>query len=219
MTEKKRKQKVLIIVHGAIQPEFKAKPIQRAERFLLGELTSPKGIVMGDYDFLAKALESDYDTVEILKWDGKLFKVRDIEPAIKSLVVLLVKYQDKEVDLIAVSLGGFIVQEALLRNPSLKVNKLLYLGAVHKGNPNLKNVRQAFNIFSIVDKMFFLANNLYEGIGNAFLRGQNVVNIPLPNVNHDELCKNKTLGTGYLKNKSLFELYKGILNGTPIFLK
>jgi len=205
-----KKKKVLIIVHGAWRVHLKNGTAKKVLASALDLLTSKRGITRRDYRYLADYLGRNYDVVESLKWDGKLFEKFDLIPAAQDLEKLLKKYSKDTVDIIAVSVGGFIVTKAL-ENLRMKINKILYLGAVHDSKHKLKNVKKSINVYSKIDKMFFYANDLYEGIGNAVLKGKNVLNVAFENLRHDELCKNIILEEKSYQNKYLFDLYKNLL--------
>lgn len=209
--KKEESKKVLIIIHGAWPLRFKNKFLEGARRILFGKLTSEIGILRADYRELASFLKEEYDEVKFLKWDGKVMHNQSILPAIKSLENLLRKYKHSKIDLIAVSLGGYIAQRALKNIPEIKINKIIYLGAVHSGKHEFKNVNTGINIYSKLDKLFILANNFYVGLGNAFLRGSSIVNIALPDIKHKDLCKNTKITKGIASGFGLFDLYKNLL--------
>jgi len=212
------KKKVLIIVHGVFPKRFHNRMAENFRSIFLGMLTSERGIKRKDYHKLADYLRNDYDAVELLPWDGKTNRHRDLEPAIKRLVKLLKKYRNWQISIIAVSLGGLIAQEALIQAPEVSVKHLVYIGAVHNGRHKLKNARKTFNIYSKIDKMFFFANDVYEGMGNAFLKGEKVINLLLPNIRHGDLCRDLDLDKEFSKEKSLFGFYRRILNGNLPFV-
>jgi len=212
------KKKVLIIVHGVFPKRFRNNLAENFRSIILSTLTSEGGIKRKDYHKLADYLRQDYDCVELLPWNGKIRRHRDLDPAIKRFVKMLRKYRRWQISIIAVSLGGLIAQEALIQVPEVSVKHLVYIGAVHSGKHNLKNVRHTFNIYSKIDKMFFFANDIYEGMGNAFLRGEKVINLPLPNIRHGDLCRDLDLDKEFSKEKSLFGFYRRILNGNLPFV-
>jgi len=209
--EKKRKRRVLIIVHGGWGTWPKNRFLEMIRSRLWRWATSERGIMRKDYHELADYMKTEYDVVNMLPWNGRVFKKSDIEIAAARLAEHLRKYQNDNVDLIAVSIGGMIVQDALIMASEVKVNKILYIGGVHNGHHKIKNAKQTFNVYSKIDKMFFIANELYEGMGNAFLNGENVMNLALPEVKHDELVQNIKIRKGALRNRTLFEFYKVLL--------
>lgn len=206
-----KRNKILVIVHGGLPRHYKNKILEKARRFLLSELSSPRGILKKDYSGLSKYLEPHYDEVKIFKWDGKLSVSNDIIPASKDLETYLLHRKKHKIDIIAVSLGGFVVQNALEHLKKVKINRLIFVGAVHNGHHRLKNVQKMINVYSLKDKMFIVANDFYEGFGNMHLEGPNVLNIILKNLRHDELCLNKLLEGEDIPEKSLFDLYKRLL--------
>jgi pimeloyl-ACP methyl ester carboxylesterase len=213
---KKRKRRVLIIVHGGWGRWPRNRFLELLRSSLWRWATSERGIMRKDYHQLAEYMKTEYDVVEMLPWNGRVFRKTDIEIAAARLAEYIRKYKNEKLDIIAVSIGGMIVQEAMLMVPEVKVNKILYLGAMHSGHHKIKNASQTFNVYSKIDKMFFIANELYEGMGNAFLNGENVMNLALPEVKHDELVQNIKIKKGSLKNRTLFEFYKILLRSSRI---
>ena len=208
----KNKKEVLIIVRGASISYPKNKFVQKIERSFLRGLTSEVGIADEDYAKMARFFEKNYKNIETLRWDGDIWKNPSISLPIKELDRLIKKYKKSQIDIIAVSLGGLIAQKAISQNKNAKVNKLLYIGAVHgKENHNIKNIGLIFNIYSGRDKVFTLLNDLYNGIEGGVIHGENVVNICLKEIAHEDWCKNLALKDKSLKRMPLFEFYKDLL--------
>lgn len=211
MKIKESKKKILIIVHGVWPFKFKNKFLEKARRVLFRKLTAERGILRGDYKQLADFLKEDYDSINFLKWNGGIILGRDILPAVKRLKNMIKKNKDHDIDIIGVSMGGYITQRALMELQNIGINRVLYVGAVHKCNHDFKNVKVAINVYSKLDKVFVLANDFYNGLGNAFLKGSSIVNIGLPDVKHEDLCKNTKFNKGIIKDFSLFTFYKNLL--------
>ena len=206
----KKKKRVLIIVHGATPFHFKNKFLEHARRIIFKILTAEKGILMKDYKKLGHDLGKHYDSVEFLKWDGRAVPRAKTIPEAKTFERLIKKHSDELIDVVAVSLGGFVVEKGLANFPK-KIQNLLYIGAVHNGKLVSNKIKKVINVYSKKDKMFKVANEIYEGLGNLALKGENVVNVALNNLNHDELCQNKSLNEPSIKNKNLYDLYSSLL--------
>jgi hypothetical protein len=209
--EKKKKLKVLIIVRGLVPPHFKNHLAENTKNYVLNKLTSQRGIITKDYYRLAKYFKKYYDVVEVLDWDGNLIKNPTCSKPIKNLKELFNKYKKESIDIIAVSLGGFIFQKTLSEIKDIKIQKVLYIGAVHNGKHLLKNVKKVINVYSTFDKMYFFANNLYEGVGNTFLNGKNVWNLSLDNISHNKLLSNILIKEPTINKKRLCDLYRSLL--------
>jgi len=209
--EKKSKKRVLILVHGATPFRFKNHFLNSIQIKVLQYLSSDKkGITMKDYHALANYLQEHYDQIEILRWDGKIpLRAKNI-PESKALVKLLKKHGGGDIDVIAVSLGGYVAERGIAES-NIKINKLLYIGAVHNSHHTLKNVKKVINVYSLADKMFYVANDLYEGIGNFILKGENVANIALEKIGHSNLGRNVLIADKKFREKYLYELYKRLL--------
>jgi pimeloyl-ACP methyl ester carboxylesterase len=203
-----KKKRVLIIVHGFWKPHLQKWFFYPVLKYIADVLTSSRTILRKDYYLLANFLKEDYDEIKLFRWSGKAF-IRDKE--IERFEGSLKINNGKTIDIVAVSLGGYLVNNALLRLPKVKINKLLYIGAVHDGKHILKNVKKVINVYSKVDKLFFVTNELYEGIGNAVLKGENVINIAFEGIRHDALCLNKSINQKNITEKSVYEFYRRLL--------
>jgi pimeloyl-ACP methyl ester carboxylesterase len=207
---KGKKRRVLIIVHGAWRANLHNKSLNQGISKALNLLTAAHEITRKDYHSLVRYLKKHYDVVELFRWDGRaLPRAKDI-PESKSFKNLLDKYRDDSVDIIAVSLGGYVVEMGLKKSKN-QIEKILYIGAVHNRKHIPKNAKKIINVYSGIDKMYMYANNLYEGLGNAVLDGKNVINIPLKNVRHDELGTNILLKGEKFAEKKLYNLYRYLL--------
>jgi len=206
----KNKKRILIIVHGVWRIYFKNKLLDAIEFKILDPLTDSRSMKREDYHRFAEFLKEDYDKIIFFRWSGKPYGMNG---EFRRLSKMLEKYKKEQIDIIAVSLGGKITYKALLNSPKIKINKLLYIGAIHDSHKKLKNVKKIINVYSNFDKLFFLANNFYVGLGNAFLRGVNVCNKPLENFRHDELLLNKPLKNSKIREKSLYDYYRNLLLG------
>lgn len=205
-----KKRRVLIIVHGAWRVRLHNKTLDKGLANTLDILTSYTGITRKDYHNLARYLKKHYDVIEIFRWDGLVPpRAKDI-PESKLFKRLLDKYADDSVDIIAVSLGGYVVENGLKKSKN-KIEKILYIGAVHSRKHLPKNAKKIINVYSGIDKMYEYANDLYEGFGNAVLSGKNVLNVALEKVRHDELGRNILLKEKKIREKSLYALYKFLL--------
>ena len=207
---KGEKRRVLIIVHGAWRVNLHNKALKKGVERVLGLLTAKHQIQRKDYHNLAKYFKKNYDIIELFRWDGRAPpRAKDI-PESKSFKNLLDKYKDDSVDIIAVSLGGYVVERGL-RGSKNRINKILYIGAMHSGKHIPKNAKKVINVYSGKDKMYKYANNIFEGFGNTVLKGKNVLNVVLEKVRHDELGRNILLKEKKIREKSLYALYKVLL--------
>jgi len=212
MVDKKKRKKVLIIVRGASPYHFKNRFFEKIKRYLMRKLASESGILAEGYGQMINFFKKDYKTIETLKWHGNIWEHPDIKPPIEELDKIVKRYRKFQIDIIAVSIGGAITEKVLSKNKKIKVNKLIYLGAVHqKSKHNFSNVAQTINIYSMKDKFFFLVNNIYHGIGGAIISGKNVFNIVLNGIAHDKWCRNIALNEKFLKHKHLYDLYRDLL--------
>ncbi len=208
----KHKKRVLIIVHGAWPLRFRNRFLEMIRSKILGFLTSDRGVIRGDYHSFEKTCRKFYDKVEFLRWDGWIFKNPNLKNAELRLVKLLNKNKDNDVDIITFSLGGLIVQNSLLRSGAVKINRVIFVGAIHKKDILLKNVKKVFNIYSKTDAMFNFANDLYVGFGNIDLLGKNVKNISLTDLSHNDLRRNKLIFFNRKNRVYLYTLYNRLLN-------
>ena len=208
----KHKKRILIIVHGVWPIKFRNKLLEKIRSKILGILTSDRGIISSDYHLFERFVKKFYDEINFLRWDGRLFKNPDLITAEKRLTNLLNRNIHNEIDIIAFSLGGFIVQNSVLISKKIKVHHLIFVGAVHKRDIILNNVKKIFNVYSKKDLMFKFANDIYEGFGNIDLRGKNVKNIALRDMDHNDLCKNKLIFFNHKKRTYLYKLYVNLLN-------
>lgn len=214
MTKKikeKKQKRVLIIIRGAKPVHFKNKLLEDARNFVFNKLTSTIGLMNESYEKLAKFFKKDYSIVELLKWNGKITNDPALREPIGELSRLLKKYSNKNIDIIAVSLGGFIAEKTLSQINGIKIKNLLYIGAVHDDKYNNQKISRMINVYSKKDKMFFFTNDIYDGKGNHELNGKNVVNVAFNNVAHDELCSNIELREAGYGGKRLYEVYRDLL--------
>ncbi len=212
MKNKKAQKRVLIIVRGASPYHFKDKTAEKAKRYLMKSLASEAGIVAEGYKQMTDFFKEDYKTIETLRWNGNIWQHPNINPPMNELDKLVKKYKNFNIDIIAVSVGGAITEKVLTENKNIKINKLIYLGAIHqKENHDFKNVKQTINVYSAKDKFFFLVNDIYKGIGGAIISGKNVINLALNGIAHDKWCRNIALNEKFLKHKRLYELYRDLL--------
>jgi DNA-binding winged helix-turn-helix (wHTH) protein len=207
-----KKKKVLIIVRGAKPaPHFNNGKIEKLRNYILRGLSSKLGILKRSYTKLADYLIENYDSIELLKWDGDIMKNPSLSVPVSELKKLLAKHKYSDIDIIAVSIGGHILEKTFSEKSFNKINKVLYIGAVHNGRAKLRGINKMINIYSKLDKMFFVSNDLIEGFGNFALKGQNVVNIVLKNIRHDELLHNKKINQADIQEKQLYQLYRNLL--------
>jgi len=206
MKTKKKRKKVLLIVQGFWPVKFKNKFVERIRNLIVRKAA----IFNSDYDHLAEYFRKDYDIIEIFRWQSRLTK-KELIKATDEFEKMLRKYKGEYIDLISVSMGGKISQNVLARNKNIKIHQILYIGAIHHGNHEFENVKSAINVYSPVDKVFFYVNDIYEGLGNAFLQGKNVINIALNGIAHDKWCRNVPLNEKFLKHKHLYDLYRDLL--------
>jgi len=205
-------KKVLIIIRGAKPLDhFKSNLLENSKKLILKKLSTKKGFVKENYLKLAKYLSKYYDKVLLLKWDGDIIKNPSLSIPIQELKQLLKKLKNVDIDIIAVSLGGYILEKALQKKRLNKINKILYIGAVHNSKQLIGGANKIINVYSTSDNMFFFSNSIVEGFGNFVLKGKNVINIALDNLTHDSLLQNKRIKQYGLKEKSLYELYKNLL--------
>ena len=206
------KKRVLIIVHGAWPLRFRNKLLEKFRSKILGFLTSDRGITREDYHSFEKTCRKSYDKIEFLRWDGWIFRNPDLMRAETRLVNLLNRNKNNVLDIIAFSLGGIIVQDSLLSSKAIKINRVIFVGAIHNKDIILKNVKTIFNVYSKTDRMFRFANDLYVGLGNITLIGKNVKNICLDNVSRNDLCRNKLIFFNRKKRIYLYNLYNRLLS-------
>ncbi len=203
-------KKILVIVRGARPIKFKNKFYEGIRSFYFRRLTSDRGIMDRDYIYLKRYLENDYDTLEMVKWDGEILN-GDFSEAILELSDILKKYRKSKIDVIGISLGGLISQRVLLYNEKIKINKLLLVGAIFKEKKKLTNVKKIYNVFSDSDKMYSLVNEILAKRENPLLHGRNVKNVEVCGVAHNDLCKNVKIRNKRFKERRLFELYRSLL--------
>jgi hypothetical protein len=207
----KKKKRVLIIMRGIKPLQFENNLFNKTRDFLFGKSNPNIGIPKEHYDDIALFLNKDYDVVEQVKWDGSVFNNPTLSVPINALKNLLGKHKHSDVDILAVSLGGHILERAFTKKGANKINKILYIGAVHRGDRKIHGVNKFINVYSLTDKVFLWANDVIEGLGNLALKGENVLNIALNGVGHAELLSNKKIKQKGIKEKQLYELYRNLL--------
>ena len=127
-----KKRKVLIIIRGAKPaPHFESKKIEKVRNVFFSKLSSRHGFVKENYDALAKFFSDSYDKVKQLKWDGDILKNPSLSIPIDELKSIMKKNKNCDIDIIAVSLGGRIIEKAFEQKGANKINQILYIGAVH----------------------------------------------------------------------------------------
>ena len=132
---------------------------------------------------------------------------------IAKLNKLLEQNKNCNIDIIAVSLGGHILEKALKNRTFNKIDRVMYIGAIHNVRHKIRGINKVINVYSEKDKMFFIANDIIEGIGNFILQGKNVINVALKDISHDMLLRNKRLNQKDLHEKYLHNLYLNLLVG------
>jgi hypothetical protein len=204
------RKKVLVMVRGAKPVRFKNNLLEGIRSFYFRKLTSDRGILDKDYIHLRKYLENDYDSVEIVHWNGEILN-GDFSDAMLELSDILKKNKKNKIDVVGISAGGLISQRVLLYDKHIKINKLLLIGAIFREKKRLPNVKRIYNVYSEVDKMYSLVNGLLNDRKTPLLIGKNVKNISIKNIAHNDLCRNKKIKDSRRKEERLFEVYRNLL--------
>ena len=203
-------KKILVIVRGARPIKFKNRFYEGIRSFYFRRLTSDRGIMDKDYIYLKRYLENDYDTLEMVKWDGEIFN-GNFSEAILELSDILKKHRKSKIDVVGISLGGLISQRVLLYNEKIKINKLFLIGAIFKEKKKLANVKKIYNVYSQKDKLYSLVNEILAKRESPLLHGKNVKNVEVGGIAHNDLCRNVKIKNKGFKERRLFELYRNLL--------
>lgn len=173
-------------------------------------LNCPRGMLLSDYREFKKYIQPYYKEVILFRWSGGILRFRDLETSARKLRKLLYSKRSEKIDIVAFSLGGFVLERALESIQDVKAQKIVFVGAVHRPSLKFDVVEIMENVYSDIDRLALLANNLYNfAIGKeARIKHKKVRNIQLKNLNHDDLSKNILLDSSGTR---LYDLYRKLL--------
>jgi len=161
---------------------------------------------------LKQYLENDQSiSAEVFDWPRGFSQTFTLKPATRKLAKLIAEEQKdfSKIILFGKSLGGTIAKLAVLNNPNLPIEKIIYVAVPHK--ISAKQIPQhikIINIYSDIDNYISFANMvLYCGFGKKIIN--NAVNINLP-LKHGDFNRNIEVSYNN-QNLKLFELYKKLV--------
>lgn len=207
----RKKKRLLVIVHGAKPLECREGFLCRAYKKTMNFLNSPGGMLFSDYRKFKRYMKPSYDKVILFKWSGGILRFYDLERSATRFKKFLDNKRKKyKIDIAAFSLGGFVMERALEQMRELKIRRVLLVGAVHEPSFNFEVSDIVHNVYSEIDKLALLANNLY-GLSfrkNFNIKNRKVKNHPFKSLNHDDLSKNLFVAD---VGKNLYEIYRDLL--------
>jgi hypothetical protein len=206
----REKDRILIIIHGSKFWHLKNKFFKRIYTRIMNFFHCPKGMFFSDYKKFKKYMLPHYKKVILFKWSGGILRYYDLEKSAIELKKLLDKKSKYKIDIVAFSLGGFVLERSLEMIKNFKIKKIMFIGAVHKPSFNFDVEEIVHNIYSETDKLAMIANQIY-GLAlkkDLRIRHKKVKNLDLIDLNHDDLSKNIILDSS---GKRLYDIYKTLL--------
>lgn len=142
-----------------------------------------------------------------IAWEANLSPFSKMR-AIKKLKETIKFYAPEcNVIVIGTSLGGLIATEALRDFSAKEVSNLILIGAINaKRCLSLEGIK-ILNIFSTDDSLAKLATRLLAPLhGSQELEGEDVVNIQIDNVRHDEFLKDIEISSGIYQRQKIGQI-------------
>jgi len=147
-----------------------------------------------------------------MKWSRKT-DIFSKSIAVYKLKKLLKKNQNINVNLVGISLGGGIILKTIQKKKYSNIKKIILIASINENKEIKNNKIPIYNIYSEKDNFAKFAIKLYSfNRGALKLNGESITNIPLPGMQHHELCENVTIKKGKYLGKRVTELVFDILN-------
>ena len=127
--------------------------------------------------------------------------------AVKKLQEAIDEYKNiYTIIIVGTSLGGLIATDVLKHFTGNEVSNLILIGSINtRKHINLNGIK-ILNIYSKQDSLARLAIRLLAPFrGSQELIGENVINISIDRVRHDQLFKNNKINTGIYKDRTIGE--------------
>jgi hypothetical protein len=204
-------KEVVIIVPGAKYIKSRAKFMQKLI-LLFYRLTRIYKPVYHNY---SKEWENKFNSkdriVFWLHWSRGISFISKFF-AKRRLIRLIKQYQNRNIMLVGISLGGEIILEVLQKIKNHSVKKVILICSTNE-NKNIKlNSTQIINIFSEKDLFSKFAIEILSPFhGGQKLYGKNIKNVLIPEMTHDEFCSDSHIRRGKYKGKSVTEIVNSYL--------
>ena len=141
-----------------------------------------------------------------MKWTRQI-DIFSLWLAKKKLARMLNHYKNDKVTLVGVSLSGKIIIDVIQEKFYKNISKVVLVCSVNDLNKiNFKHPA-IINIYSKKDNFAKLAIDFYSPFhGGQKLNGENIKNIILPNMSHNEFCSDGIVNAGKFKGKTITEI-------------
>jgi len=156
-------------------------------------------------DWLKKRNTHSEDIVSV-EWKADLNPLSKIH-AVRELKKAIEEYSsDYNIILVGTSLGGLIAMDAVREMSGDKVSNLILVGSINKSKYVKLDGIKVLNIYSTKDKLARLAIRVLHPIhGSQKLEGENVVNIHIAGIRHDQMFKDYKASAGVYMGKTIGE--------------
>ena len=154
-------------------------------------------------DWLTKENTHSEEIVAV-EWKADLNPLSKIH-AVKELRKAIDIYtKEYNVIIVGTSLGGLIATDALKHFSSSNVSNLILVGSINKHKKIDLDGIKILNVYSKQDTLARLATRFLAPIhGSQELEGENVTNISIRGVRHDQLFKDHKVSSGKYKDKTI----------------
>lgn len=122
--------------------------------------------------------------------------------AVGRLQKLIHRHKRCNIKLVGISVGGEIILEAIKKSNNKNVKKAILVCSINEENRIATDRIKIVNIYSSGDSFAEAAIEAYSLFkGSKKLKGNNVVNINLPRLDHSDFCSNSKIAKGKYKGK------------------
>jgi len=200
-------EEIVIVVPGAKYIKSRTKLVQKLLLFLYSLTKIFKPVYSNYSKKWADKFEAKNRRVFWLHWS------RGITPisrwfAKKRLKRLLKQYSHHPIKLVGISIGGEVILESIENSP---IKKVILICSTNE-KKEIKSNAKIINIFSKKDLFARLAMEfLFPFHGGQRMHGENIKNIAIPEMTHDEFCTNIKIKQGKYKGKRITELVNKFL--------
>ena len=201
------KKELVIVVPGLMYWKTSSNIIKKIE-FLFYSLFQRRDPVFANYGAVwSKHLKKAGRETIWLHW-GRALAPFSVRNGVKRLKRIIRKYRHTcNIKILGLSIGGEIALEAAREFDDGSIKKIVLLASVNENTKCTIKRIPITNIYSPQDIFLKVALKFFAPIhGGMKLKGRNVNNISIPNLNHDDFMGNRAIKSGKYKGKYILDV-------------
>ena len=196
---------LVILVPGAKYVRSPIKPVQRLIAWVYDYTKTTHPIYQNYIKHWQAKLEPEFSTIT-LDWNRGI-SPQAIAQGAESLRSLIAQYNNHDIRLVGISMGGRLILEMLRTIDIPLVSQIILVCSAHSHNHEVNPAHRIINIYSEEDELARLAIKTLSPLnGGQPLCGDNVTNVILPDMSHSEFCSDAKIKEGVHQGKHLTDL-------------